>query len=121
MNRVLENQRDVLRDREQVIRQKYQKSVDELNRMKAENEELKARLNLALASASNQGAEQSKVQDDMFVKLKMLTELVENLKYFKQELDQVALTNLGTRRVEATTRAERSAQEAARGIHQHRH
>jgi serine/threonine protein kinase len=87
MNRVLENQRDVLRDRELAARNKYQKAVDELNRIKAENEEIKGRL--AITVSSKPGGDFTKEQENMLVKLKMLTELVENLKYFKTELDQV--------------------------------
>lgn len=79
-----------MKDRELAARNKYQKAIDELNRMKAENEELKGRL--SLVQSSHSPGDITKEQENMLVKLKMLTELVENLKYFKSELDTVVLS-----------------------------
>lgn len=89
MNRILENQALVLRDREYQLRQKNQKAVDEQNRLRGEKEDLQSKLVMLKANSKGNPPEIAQAQDQLTLKIKMLTELVENLKYFKQELDQV--------------------------------
>ena len=89
MNRILENQALVLRDREYQLRQKNQKAIDEQNRLRGEKEDLQSKLVMLKAYSKGNPPEIAQAQDQLTLKIKMLTELVENLKYFKQELDQV--------------------------------
>lgn len=88
-NRILENQALVLRDREFHLRQKNQKCVDEQNRLRGENEALNSKLVLYKAYSSGNSQEISHAQEQLTLKIKMLTEVYENLKHFREELDQV--------------------------------